>query len=145
MRTLLAMILFCGSAMPQNDPAVAIDPVTHQMQPLFTSIGLLNGHYWKQLREDVRVGIIMGITEAAIDYSTTEKNYPLPKLTFGELRSRIDLFYSDDRNLNIPIINVWQIQEPPELPDDVKSNWVNAMRTTYDQEHIKGTIPSSHQ
>jgi hypothetical protein len=105
-RAIALLIIVGTSALCQNPQLV--DPVTHQVQPLYITAGLYNGHFWVRAEQEeaFKTGIILGIMEAfsyADEKGNTKSWFPWA-LTTGETRARIDSFYSDPKNLNIPVV-----------------------------------------
>lgn len=100
-RLLISAVLFCGVAWCQTEVMPPPDPVTHAIPARFQSGGLKNGHFWRTMTDDVKLGYVIGARDNAANDSPCF-NTPL---TFGEIRHRVDAFYDDDvRNQNIPIV-----------------------------------------
>lgn len=106
MKEVLLLLVASVAATPQANGIV--DPVSHDLNATYVTNGLVNGNLWTLLKTDdaFKTGMILGVMNAftyADDKGSTQSWFPWP-LTNGEAKSRVDSFYQDPKNLNIPVL-----------------------------------------
>ena len=87
-------------------------PQFSDFDAMYINEGLINGRHWKTFNEKEKgaylIGYQDGLTNTAIYYVPDEANKTevidsFPSMVMVALIKKVDEFYSDDRNLNIPI------------------------------------------
>jgi len=100
-------------------PLVYAKPINKTILPQFSDFdamyinkGMVNGHHWKQLLTREKGAYLLGYQDGLINTAIyyvpdendkTEVIDSFPSLPMDDLIKMVDEFYSDKRNLNIPI------------------------------------------
>lgn len=116
--------------LPQSDPQLQTDPVTHQIQPIFTTSNMINGHLWRQMSGEMKSGYLMGLNEGLLLGGALDdpNGFKWPNLTFGEIAARLDGFYSDQLNLEIPVEGACNFLTIVGTPDKLKAALENTRK-----------------
>lgn len=107
MKMLRGLLFFC-LAVAAFGQCGDVDPLTHLPDAKCLTFGAANGYMWLSLANPARLGLVIGMGEGMNWGMSDDKELKFDDffpamLTFGEIQSRVDSFYSDSRNRNIPI------------------------------------------
>lgn len=87
-------------------------PQFSEFDAIYINEGVVNGHHWKSFGKKEKGTYLLGYQDGVIctaiyyvpdEDNKTEVISSFPSVDMNDLVKRIDEFYSDDRNLNIPI------------------------------------------
>lgn len=87
-------------------------PQFSEFDAMYINEGTVNGHHWKTFGEAEKGAYLFGyqdgVINTAIYYVSDDKEEAevidsFPSIDMDNLIQQVDVFYSDDRNLNIPI------------------------------------------
>ena len=111
---LILTILIC--LIPLTVYAEQVDkvilPQFSEFDVMYIHKGMINGHHWKLLPEREKWSYLLGYQDGVINTAIyyvpdeddkTEVISSFPSLPMDVLIKSIDVFYSNDKNLNIPI------------------------------------------
>ena len=137
MKLLVLAVAFCGVMLGQ-DPPFQVDPLTHSVSPIFETYGLNNGHWWIQMEGPLKAGYLMGAIDGILDSPGRDASKTLPwpsTLTFSEIVMRLDAFYSDKKNLNIPVIESACLQQVATLSAEKAAELLISFRLDANKNH----------
>ena len=116
MKLLIKSVLILLFFVPLLTYAEQIDkiilPQFSDFEAMYINEGIVSGRHWKTFGEKDKGAYLLGyqdgVINTAIYYVPDEKEKievidSFPSMDMDDLVKRIDEFYSDDRNLNIPI------------------------------------------
>lgn len=90
-------------------------PHFSEFDAMYINEGIINGNHWKSFSEAKKGAYLLGyqdgVVNTAIYYVPDENDKAeviesFPSMDMGDLIKKVDEFYSDDRNLNIPVAYV---------------------------------------